>query len=82
MIKRARARARRNQNLSSRASQAAEDSGTEFQSEAGRSLPDRSRNKGKSVQQPSQADQEDEGAETETESNVAARSEAGENGKH
>lgn len=77
MIKRARARARRNQNLSSRASQAAEDSGADVKSEVEHSLPDRSRNKGKTVQRPSPVGPEDEGAETEKESSVKAKSEAG-----
>lgn len=79
MIKRARARARRNKNMSSRASQAAEESGTELKSEAEQSLPDRSRNKGKNIQsqRPRAAELEESGAETETESSVQAKSNAG-----
>lgn len=80
MIKRARARARRNQNMSARASQAGDESGADVKSEAEQSLPDRSRNKGKTVQKPRPVeldDDIDEGAETETESSVKAKSEAG-----
>ncbi|CAG8021119.1 unnamed protein product [Penicillium olsonii] len=76
MIKRARARARRNQNMSSRASQAAE-SGADLKSDAEQTLPDRSRNKGKTVQTPRPVEQEDEGAETETESSVKGKAENG-----
>lgn len=89
MIRRARARARRNQNQSSRASQIGEESSAELNSEAEQSLPDRSRNKGKTVQESKPAalqrtatevaehGDEDDGAETETESSAKAKSEAG-----
>jgi hypothetical protein len=77
MIKRARARARRALNQSARTSQAGDDIGDDLKSEADQSLPDRSRNKGKSVQRPTPVEQEDEGAETETESSVRAKSETG-----
>ncbi|OGE54818.1 hypothetical protein PENARI_c005G10348 [Penicillium arizonense] len=76
MIRRAHARARRHH--SSRASQIAEESGTEMKSETEQTLPDRTGNKGKSVQQPAtKMPAEDDGAETETESSAKAKSEAG-----
>jgi ketosteroid isomerase-like protein len=50
MIRRARARARRSMNKSARASQAGDEYG-DLRSEAEQSLPDRSRNKGKAVQE-------------------------------
>lgn len=88
MIRRARARARRNMNQGSRMSQAGDESGADLKSEAEQSLPDRSRNKGKAVQKTKPASlqrtatkaaehEEDDGADTETESSVKARSEAG-----
>ncbi|KAJ5550750.1 hypothetical protein N7461_005448 [Penicillium sp. DV-2018c] len=86
MIRRARARARRNQNRSSRASQVGEESGVDLESVAEQSLPDRSRNKGKTVQEArpaglqrsateaSAAHADEDDAETETESGAQAKS--------
>lgn len=87
MIRRARARARRSLNQSSRLSQAGDESAADLKSEAEQSLPDRSRDKGKSVQKTKPASLQraameaaehggDDDANTETETSVKARSEA------
>ncbi|KAJ5487997.1 hypothetical protein N7530_002297 [Penicillium desertorum] len=88
MIRRARARARRSMNQSSRASQAGDEPGADLKSDVEQSLPDRSRNKGKAVQKTKPASlqrtatetaehEDDDGADTETESSAKARSDTG-----
>jgi hypothetical protein len=88
MIRRARARARRHLNRSSRVSQVGEESGAELKSEAEHSLPDRSQDKGKTVQEAkpaglqrtatevaATAHEHEDGAETKTEPSAQAKSE-------
>ncbi|KAG0158705.1 hypothetical protein PDIDSM_6224 [Penicillium digitatum] len=93
MIRRARARARRSINQSSRMPQAGDESGADLKREAEQLLPDRSRNKGKAVQktkpaslqrEAEDADEHDDndGADTETEFSVKTRSEPGNRAAH
>ncbi|KAJ6153472.1 hypothetical protein N7497_007791 [Penicillium chrysogenum] len=88
LIRRARARARRSMNQSSRASQAGEEPGLDLKSDVEQSLPDRSRNKGKAVQKTKPASLQrtatetaehvdGDGADTETEFSAKARSDTG-----